>query len=170
MLQQYKTISNKLINKSTLVEIASLKSEYWKYPVESQIEWISEHYSDNDLHLLVYKNNILVAYAGLIFSECIIDGIMTKFCGLGNVCVRGTERGTGIGLQLVCRANEIIKANKIEGLLLCHKNLVSFYEKCGWTLLSIKRATVDVNEFTENIMAINTDRTSNSCIEFKLNF
>lgn len=170
MLLQFRAMTNKTTSEKQLIEIATLKNQYWKYTIDSQIRWIAEHYEDNDIHILAYQESILIAYAGLVFNECIIDGIQSKFCGLGNVCVSAAEQKKGVGKLLVEEANKIINLKNSEGFLFCHKSLVPFYQKCGWNVLTTNSVLIEGNNYVEYLLNYNSMRKVATFIEFKRNF
>ncbi len=154
-MQEFVAIPNKDLSCGTLSEIIELKQQYWNYPYDSQVNWIRENLQDNDTHILFYRASKLVAYLNLINLHVEIDGIKCNMLGVGNVCVALNQRGQGFGKELMSYANkEILRSKKI-GLLLCHDNLIPFYQKAGWTELCDVQVTVANGVFNQNIMFFN---------------
>ena len=125
-----KVIRHADISKNELDEIIRIKSVAWPYPYEKQLEWISQHLKNSDLHLILLKNNEAVAYLNLIDIEIEIDHKLYNAFGVGNVCA--IEKGKGYGNELMSQTNHYLLLNNKIGLLFCKEGLVSFYRKFGW--------------------------------------
>lgn len=137
-------------------EIIELKQNYWKYSFDSQIKWMRENLSDNDKHILSYKDDCLVAYLDLVDIKLRCDNNTFEALGMGNVCVHPNVSHKGYGVDIVKYANSIILENSKVGVLLCHDELVEFYKKCGW--IQIPRyieITIADSYYDMNLMLIN---------------
>lgn len=122
-------------SKELLESIANIKSIRWQYPLEKQLQWMNDNLQQNDVHLLVYFENNLIAYTNFVNVEVIINDVPTQFMGIGNVCT--SESGKGYGDILMNAINNSINQNNWNGILLCKDSLVSYYEKYNWILISI---------------------------------
>jgi len=121
------------LTESLLQEIINIKSVAWPYSIESQHAWIKANLKNNDIHVLLLKDNKVVAYLNLIEIELIIDSKIFIGFGIGNVCA--AEKGKGWGKELINHVNMYLKKNNKVGLLFCKNNLVKFYYVNGWTLI-----------------------------------
>lgn len=151
-----------------LEEIATIKSTRWSYSLEKQLEWMNNNLSPNDLHLLVYQNDVLIAYTNfVIIEEVIINDIATEFKGIGNVCT--SESGKRYGDVLMKSINNSILDNSWNGILLCKDNLVPYYSKYNWKL--IPSQLVESGTLKEiNTMVFNFDAEIKSLNYFDRNF
>jgi len=166
----FRAVKHKDLGEAQLDKIVALKEQYWTYSLESQKKWITEHFSPNDTHILAYENSNLVSYASLTRQECFIDVNKIHFLGLGNVCVDCKFRGHGYGLKIVKQANYLILKHKEAGLLLCHKPLISFYQKSGWHQIHASTVNINQHPFYESIMGFNTSLSTVVYAEFPVNF
>ncbi|MGE5629218.1 MAG: GNAT family N-acetyltransferase [Solirubrobacterales bacterium] len=146
-------ISNKNISKNILSDICEIKSIPWPYSLKSQLAWISNNISDNDIHVLLYNGEEFIAYLNLVEIEFSIDGVLTQGYGIGNVCSR--EKGKGYGSILMRNVNEYLKENDKIGLLLCKQELIPFYEKCSWDLISKGKLKLNNENKLVNAMTYN---------------
>ena len=142
-----KVIRHADISKNELDEIIKIKSVAWPYPYEKQLEWISQHLKNSDLHLLLLENSKAVAYLNLVTIELEIDNKLIDALGIGNVCA--IEKGKGYGNELMKLTNKLIKSSNKPGLLFCKPELVGFYEKIDWCILN--RALVNLTFSNDNI-------------------
>lgn len=129
--------SNKLLEK-----IANIKSVRWSYSLEQQLLWMKNNLQQNDVHLLVYAENDLIAYTNFVNVEVIINNVPIQFMGIGNVCT--TESGKGYGDLLMLSINDSILQNNWRGILLCKDNLIPYYEKYQWNLISSSKILSDI--------------------------
>jgi len=113
-------------------EIIELKSQHWLYDAESQKEWIHKNLNDSDVHVCLEKDGELVAYLNLVKINVCFGEKITAMIGIGNVCTHKLYIHQGLGKELIFRVNEFLISEEKKGILLCHKQLLSFYIKCGW--------------------------------------
>lgn len=153
-LIKHADISEKQIN-----EICNLKAIRWDYSLEQHRQWILQNINVNDYHIIITENETPVAYNNLVEISAIVNSVELKFMGLGNVCT--SETGRGYGNILMKNTNDILKKNHWKGLLLCKNNLVSYYERFGWSIcepmLITPALSKGVNLMTFNV---NTNRRS----------
>jgi hypothetical protein len=130
-------VTHKEITTIQLNEIIQIKSIAWPYSYEKQLEWIHHNLKNTDIHVLLYQEEILVAYLNLIDIELKIDNILFDALGIGNVCA--IEKGKGLGFELLNKTNKFIIEDHSIGLLFCKIDLVSFYTKSSWNLIEKKQ-------------------------------
>ena len=140
------------VDENTLLDIVYLKSLSWNYSIEQHLSWIQQNIRDEDLHFLMYDNNILVGYLNLVDVFVDNDNDKIPFLGVGNVCTK--NKGKGDGLRLMRETNHFLQENGFKGLLFCKQQLVKFYEKSGWRIIKNiypdeKVMTMDFNNLFE---------------------
>lgn len=133
--------------------ICELKSQYWKYPIESQKAWLNNNFSSEDVHLFLYNESTFIGYLSLVkMDSTIIDESNLNLFGLGSVCVSLTEKGKNYGLLLMYLVSFYLKSNKAIGILLCKEELVSFYNKAGWSIFQ-GDVTINLEEYNYYLMS-----------------
>lgn len=130
---ELKTIQHSIISLKEIDEIIRIKSISWPYPYKKQMEWMDNHLKESDYHLLLFKEDKIVAYLNLIFVEITLDFAAYFATGVGNVCV--VEIGKGYGIELMNVTNQFLQKRNIIGILFCKHNLINFYKKCGWHII-----------------------------------
>ncbi len=141
------TISTQLVIHSEtfpelLEKIANIKSIRWQYPLEKQLQWMTDNLKSTDVHLLVHADDKLVAYTNFVDVKVLINEASERFMGIGNVCT--SESGKGYGEMLMNAINDSILKNNWNGILLCKDNLVPYYEKYQWNLISPSVISSDI--------------------------
>lgn len=132
-----------------VIRVAKIKSTAWPYPVESQLRWIIDNQKEFDYHVILRKGVDDIAYLNICPVKAFLDGEERNFWGIGNVCTK--NHGLGHGQYLIESINQHIKRNNMAGLLFCKKNLVNFYLRYGWQLISKNKV-----HLVENIDSIYT--------------
>lgn len=127
-------VSHSNVTYEELLEIVDLKMTVWKYPKESQLEWIKQNVYNEDIHYLMYNKDMLIAYLCVCAVNLKIGENCTSVFGLSNVCVRNNMQKMGLGTLIVNKILEKYNNNPVL-LLTTYKN-VSFYEKIGFNRYS----------------------------------
>lgn len=122
------------ISEKQLDKIIKVKTAAWPYCYEDQIKWINSNIKNSDVHVLLQKENIALAYINLIEIKMTFD--LNEFIGygIGNVCA--LEKGKGWGKEILENVNTFLIENNKIGLLFCQFKLVKFYLENGWKLNS----------------------------------
>lgn len=147
------------ISVNKLAEIIEIKSFRWSYSEKQHKHWINENLLENDLHLLIYKDDKLIAYTNFISTEAIINNKFYSFMGIGNVCTRTS--GKGHGSVLMQAIGDILIDNSWNGILFCKNHLINYYEKFGWKLINEEKI-IDNNNSNINVMTYNFNEIVNS--------
>lgn len=165
-----KTIKNRLLQSDERMKIIELKNQHWEYPIESQLAWMKKNHKRNDEHLLFYRDNELIAY--LYIAEVVVklDKKRITALGIGNVCVSKTEKGTGLGKEIVLFANELIQKRNKLGILLCKDTLVGFYQKCGWESVKADEVYLLKDEYSREVMLLGASEKEYKSIVIKRSF
>lgn len=152
-------VNQKNISEQQLLEICNIKSVFGDYGIDSQKRWIINNLEEDDIHFLLYEDEVLVAYLNLVNVQIFINGYAYTGYGIGNVCSK--EKGSGLGTKILSRLNEfLLKTNKL-GYLFCKENLMSFYLKNGWTVLNSDDSAVLENKEIKS-MIFNFNKKINS--------
>tara|TARA_B100000787_G_C16199015_1_gene303319 strand:- start:10328 stop:10825 length:498 start_codon:yes stop_codon:yes gene_type:complete len=158
-----KFIKHKIITRDELNNIVKVKSSAWPYSYQSQLNWMKTNLTDDDLHLLVKKDGLPIAYLNLISIEIDVDNKKSEGYGVGNVCTFKT--GEGMGKKIMVLANEFLKKENKVGLLFCKENLINFYCKSGWELINKNKLKLPFNNTEIETMIYNSSHFQ----EIKLN-
>ena len=97
------------------------------------------------------KRGKLIAYLNIVHLQIMLDNHFKQVEGIGNVCVDKNLSGQGIGLLLMQICNYCTRGLGNEAILLCKKELVKFYEKCGWFGF-YGHVLLDRKEYFESVM------------------
>lgn len=145
---------------AVIERVIALKQKAWPYPKESQVNWIDENLSPEDIHVFLVAEGEYAAYMNLVkIQVCINDQIYEGY-GIGNVCA--SIKGRGYGNKLVRLTNDyLVEKNKL-GLLFCHTPLIRFYSGCDWVLLSSEKCVEPVLENEIHAMVYNSPSIINS--------
>lgn len=119
-----------------LQDICELKAIRWDYPLEEHLRWMHNNIKADDYHLMINQDKKMVAYANLIDTFAFVNGEVTDFKGIGNVCT--IKSGEGYGNLLMDAINKSLFEHNWKGILLCKDNLIAYYQKFGWTLIDKK--------------------------------
>lgn len=138
---QFKFCKHSQINQQELEKIVDLKKKHWNYAPEEHLRWMALNLKGEDIHVLMFENEELVAYLNLINAEVIINDAVQSFIGIGNVC--SSNKGKGHGSLLIKEVDQYLACKKKTGILLCKDSLVGFYLKNGWKLLDKNKVEAD---------------------------
>jgi len=152
-------IPNRTVSKELLTRIIEIKSAAWPYSFEKQLSWIEANLGEDDLHVLLYKEDEPVAYLNLVHIEFFADGDSLAGWGIGNVCA--AEKGIGYGKILMEELNQYLLQHEVPGLLFCKKALVGFYQSVGWFLLDPSKVTLSYPNQEVETMGFNLTNNFN---------
>ena len=151
------------LSRTELEKIISIKKKHWSYTSIEHENWISDNICNDDIHVMMLENEILVGYMNLVNVEVIINNQKNIFLGIGNVC--SLIQGKGYGKKLILGVQEFIIKNNFKGILFCKNKLVDFYKKYNWNLIDVN-SIKSKNLENINVMVFNFD---NDIICFKYN-
>jgi hypothetical protein len=140
------------LNKEDLKKIIDLKKKHWNYTSKEHINWIERNIKAEDIHVLMYEKEELVAYLNLINTQVVINDVIQPFIGIGNVC--SMAKGKGYGKKIIEEVNYFLTVNKQNGILFCKENLIDFYKKHKWSLVDQSLTSQDFFN-TINVMLLN---------------
>lgn len=149
---------NSTITTTEINRICKLKETHWKFGFRSQIEWFKKNIKKNDIHNLLYLNNILIGYTCLRNRKCLINNIMSDYLLFYTLIINKKYRNKKYSNILMDFNNNIIKKNKKISFLICKKKLVKFYKKNKWHLIENKIFKVIGYEFKTFGMVYNINK------------
>lgn len=123
-------VEHKNVSAKLLAQIIDIKAISWPYSYENQMNWMSNNLAEDDLHVLLFKDNSLLAYMNLVNVTLLFDNQKYNVWGIGNVCAK--ERGKGFGKLLMSEVNSLLKVRNQIGILLCKEALIKYYLNCNW--------------------------------------
>lgn len=146
-----KIIRHADIKQNEIDNIIALKSVFWQYSYESQINWLKKNLHDQDLHLMVYDNEQLVGYLNLVNIQIAINGTDLPALGVGNVCT--SQSGKGYGSVLMSQLNTYLLENNWIGILFCRSEIELFYAKFNWE--NIETGLLQIENLSASMMIFN---------------
>lgn len=149
-------IQHSSLTKEKLDEIIAIKSVSWPYNKESQLKWIFENIENHDIHVLMYIDNIVMAYLNLKNISITINSKKYDALGIGNVCAR--EQGKGWGSKIIGFANDYIVTSNAIGVLFCKPVLTYFYKLNNWRTIEKSSVLLDFNNDSIETMICNYDQ------------
>lgn len=151
---EFKFCLHSQISNKELKDIIDLKNIHWQYSFNQHLHWIEKNIFDDDIHVLMSENQILLGYLNLVKIKTIINGRNFDFYGIGNVCSK--KNGLGYGRELLIATREYLLKNNYKGILFCKDELINFYEKFGYILICKNKIVSDKYKNT-NIMVFNVN-------------
>lgn len=91
-------------------------------------------YAPHDVHLLALHGDTVVGHVGWGRRRITVGEKDLSIAGVGGVLVSPAARGTGLGAHLMKAATDTmgIVGDVSYGYLGCRREVVPFYESCGW--------------------------------------
>lgn len=164
---------HKEVTEDEVDSLIRLKQQYWKYDWKSQLCWLKENLLPEDIHIFVRSKGRLFAYLNLVNIQTEIDSKVYTMIGIGNVCVRRENKHTGMGLILMAQANALIRELKLDGVLLCKRELTTFYELSGWEKMNVQEVIIKDITFYDCVMILKDRRKGlkrfEKCFRLSLN-
>ena len=96
------------------------------------MRWMKENIKQDDFHLLLFSEDIIVAYMNMVYRKIELSEKEYLFLGIGNVCVHGEYLNHKLGSLLMDVCKFYLGSLNSPGILFCKDNLVPFYQKAGW--------------------------------------
>lgn len=152
-----KSIYTKNLNKNLLKEIANLKSEQWKFKVNSQIKFIKKNFTSLDVHNLLYINKELAGYTALKRSNFYnnVSNIKKNCLIFDTFIIKKKFQNKNLSEILMCfNKNKIINLN-LPTFLTCKNKYEKFYLKNNWKASSKKITIHQKKYFNLKIFSFN---------------
>lgn len=150
---QWEIRKNKELSVQEKNDIINLKEQYWKHGICSQLEWMDKNIKDGDIHLIARgTDGFICAYLNIVQLNVLVDERKIQCLGIGNVCVDSKYKHNGLGSELCKKANTIIREKGQQGILLCKKSLLPFYDKCNWKVIRPMEVYIESQKYVQEVM------------------
>ena len=153
-------IKNKEIDKLMIDKICKFKMKFWKYNLNSQLDFFYENHNNDDLHFIITNNKRILAYNVLkkrIFTK--IDkskkNVKRYFFLFDSFLVDEDYRNQNLGSKHLKENKIYLKKVGKPGFLLCKKKLINFYTKNDWKLIVNKNFRVKNYKKKKYLMSFN---------------
>jgi hypothetical protein len=149
----------KKLDTSDIKKICSLKDTQWNFGInKSQLKWFKKNIKPNDVHILLEIDNNLIGYTLLRKRTFTIKANSKnfrerKYWLFDTHIVKKNFRRMGYNKILMKESAKIIK--KKLGLLICSDNLIKYYNKFKWRVISKKIFKILDHPFSSNVMLYN---------------
>ena len=130
------SVKFKKLKKKQILSICKLKNSYWNWTLKNQKNWFTKYIKNSDTCILLYVNTNLVGYTCLRKRKVFIDNVSLNYWYLDSFIIHKNWRGEELAKILILYNNNYINKSKYSSFLTCQNNLVSFYSKFGWKILS----------------------------------
>ncbi|MFB8189957.1 GNAT family N-acetyltransferase [Microbacterium sp. NPDC055988] len=102
-------------------------------------------YAPHDVHLIARAGDEVVGHVGWARRTIGVGTAEVVVAGVGGVLVSPRARGERAGALLLAHAaRSMTDADDIDfGYLGCREEVVSFYESCGWSRISVAERSID---------------------------
>ena len=137
------TFKTKNLSPFTKKKILYLKKIHYKFSLNSQKKWFKENVNDNDIHIVLMVDKNVIGYNLLHENKCLIESKKKKVLNtifiFDTLIINKNFRNMGLTKILMEKSNKIINAKKKLSILVCYKNLIMFYKKFDWRILTKKK-------------------------------
>ena len=135
------------LNKKKIFQICLLKNLFWNYGKKKQFLWFKENVKKNDIHNLVYFNELLIGYNLLRKRVFYLGNIKYFYLYFDTLIIHPKFRNQKIANFLLKINNEIFRKKKLHSFLICKKKNKFFYKKFNWTQINISNFGIDDHVF-----------------------
>ena len=152
-----KIFTTKNLDRFLINKILKLKKTHWKSNLFSQKKWFKKNIFDNDIHILLENNGILIGYVALRkkkYSFDKSDKSIKPILLFDTLIVRNKYRGNGYAEKLVNKTIKISNNLKTLMILSCKKKLLNFYFRLGWGRLKRKNFEVLDDKKLKNFILV----------------
>ena len=156
----FKSILTKKLKKNEIIAICKLKNTYWKYGIKSQLNWFNKNVKANDIHSLVFLKEILVGYVLLRKRKYLLMKTKKNYLYFDSLIILKKYRKLMIGKKLLNFVIKIIKNSKLHSLLICKKELITFYDKHNWKKVINKNSKIIDHKYQKNMLMMYFNQTA----------
>jgi len=133
------SVRTKDLTKKQILSICKLKNTFWRRTVSEQLKWLKKNVKKMDINNMLIINGNVVGYTLLRKRNAYVKNKRLRYFYFDTFLVHRNFRKKGLGEALMKFNNKIIKNFKKHSFLICKKELVSFYVKFKWKILSATR-------------------------------
>lgn len=147
------TQNKKNLKKKDIYEICKLKNSFWKYGINENLKWFKKNVKNNDLNILIKKNNKIIGYTLLRKRKLKVDNKTKYYLYLDTIIISKSERKKNFGDILIRFNNLIIEQYNCIGILICERGNIGFYKKFGWNVIP-KNKCKFINKDIRNLKSL----------------
>ena len=141
------TFKTKNLSSSTKNKILTLKKKHYKFSLSSQKKWFKKNVNDNDIHIILTIDKKVIGYNLLRENKCMIESgkkkILNTIFIFDTLIINKNFRNKGFSKIIMKKSNGIINTKKKLSILVCFKNLATFYKQFHWRILTRKKLKYD---------------------------
>ena len=146
----------KQLKKQEIHNICKLKNSHWNYGFKSNLAWFKKNVKNYDINNLVYYKSKLIGYTILRIRTFYSGNVKKKYLYFDTLIVEKKYRNKGVSHFLMRLNDQVIKKNNKISFLICLDNLVEFYKKFSWKIMSKKKFLIKDHSFDSNGMYFNS--------------
>ena len=153
-------IKNKEIGKLLIDKICKFKMKFWKYNLNSQLNFFHDNHNNDDLHFILINNKRILAYNVLkkrIFTKIYKSkkNVKKYFFLFDSFLVAKNYRNQNLGSKHLKENKIYLKKAGKPAFLLCKKKLINFYVKNDWKLIVNKNFRIKNYKKKKYLMSFN---------------
>ena len=127
-----KSFKTKNLDNNKIKQICKLKMQHYNFSLDKQKKWFKEIIKKDFIHNMFYIDKKLIGY-NCLRTFYIKDKL--KFLLFDTIVIDKKFRKLGYSEKIIKKINQLIKKNKVFGLLLCKKSMKNYYQNFGWKVL-----------------------------------
>ena len=144
------------LSEDMLSKFCALKDQHWPHGLDEQKKWWKENSSAPDILASIWRGDSLVAFVRLRDRNIIVNDQEISSRCITEVCVNKNMLGQNIGQFSLQHVFKILQEQfTSHGHLLCTKEQLAFYQKCGMKIAdrAFRRVdhTYDYQEVADDI-------------------
>jgi hypothetical protein len=156
----FKTIITKNLTNKNIKDICDLKDAYWKFGLNSQINFFKKNVKMYDLHNCCFFKGQLIGYTLLKIRFFTIKNKKSKCIHFETLVINKKFRDKKIGNKLMLFNNDTIIAKKLIGFLICNKKMRFFYKKNLWKKADKKFNKINIFKTDYDLMTFNQKKSN----------
>ena len=150
-----KSILTQNLSNKNIKDICKLKDTYWKFGIDSQLNYFTKNINSNDIHNCYFLNSKLIGYTLLKIQSSLIKKKNIFFLHFDTLIVDKNFRRKKIGKKLMLFNNKKIQESRYASLLICDENMKNFYIKNSWKIANDTYKTINIYKKGFELMIFN---------------
>lgn len=145
-----KVLKTKQLDDVIILQICSLKKQFWKYSLESHLCWFKKNVKKNDLNLILFnKKKKVVGYNLLRLRSLILKRKLMKYYYFDTLIIDKNFRNLGWSKKIINKSIYLSNRLNIPLILICKKKLLNFYKKFKFKIIENRCITFNDHKFTD---------------------
>lgn len=147
-----KVIKTKQLTSDIILQICSLKKQFWKYSLKSHLCWFKKNVKKTDLNLILINKKQVVGYNLLRLRSLIIKKKLMKYYYFDTLIIDKKFRNLGWSKKIVNKSIYLSKRHNLPLILICKKKLLNFYKKFKFKIIENNYITFNDHKFSDYSM------------------